>query len=186
MASFLDIGLVQKFDVIFPFLLVLILFYVAFLKMQIFSDHQIAGGVLAVIIALVALTSDSVRAIINAMAPWFIIVIILMTFVFLLLKSIGASDSDLQSYFGKGSVMFIIILIIGVVIGVFSIIDQQVWQGNAEDAVQEGYDNQDVGAGGKEGFFAVMTHPAVLGIIVILLIAAFTISNLSVTSFYKG
>jgi hypothetical protein len=111
------------------------------------------------------------------MAPWFVIILVFIVLLLIALKSFGATDSDITAQFGWLKPIIVGILIFMVI---FTIIDIKVWNNDTEtsaDTVTGG----DVGDGGKSAFFATMRTQAVLGLILIFLIAMFSIMFISRT-----
>src|SRR3989338_489774 len=176
MATFLDFGILDRFEIIFPFLFVFVVLWGLLGQLPMFSDNKIGPAIIAFLLGLIALISDPTRNIINAMAPWFIVLIILGGLILFMIKSVGVEDDYIKGLF-TGPVT-IILLIVGVVIGVFSIIDEKVWKGDIDDDLA-GDLRGETDEAGKSGFFAVMTSPALMGFILIMLIGSFAISQLT-------
>ena len=176
MATFLDIGLLQRFELIFPFLLILVIVWGILSYYKFLGENKFIHGIISLVLALFVLLSESIRIIINKMAPWFVLLIIFIFFLLLLTKAQGGSGEGLGKEFEWLKITFVIIAF---VIFVFAIIDVFVWDEDtqtAENIVTGG----DVGEGGKASVFAVLRHPAVLGLLLILIIAAFTIQKLAI------
>ena len=176
MATFLDIGLLQKFEIIFPFLLVLVVVWGVLSYSKFLGDNKLIHGIIALALAILVLFSDSIREVLNRIAPWFVLLIMFIFFLMLLSKMGGDTGAGV----GEGAGwMKMTIVIIALIILLFTIVDVMVWDEDTQtagDIVTGG----DVGEGGKASFFAVLRHPAVLGLIIILLIATFTIQKLAV------
>ena len=170
MATFLDIGLLQKFEIIFPFLLVFIIFWGIFGYSKFLGENKFLHALVALILAILVLFSDTVTRAINSMAPWFVLIIIFMLFLLMMGNTVGLSNSEMLTDFRWLRITFVIIFF---VIFIFNLIDAAVWD---EDA---NYEETNIGDGGKGGVFATLRHPLVLGLILIFLIGVFTIQKLS-------
>jgi hypothetical protein len=175
MASFLDIGLLQKFDIIFPFLFVLLIMWGVLSQVKFLGGNKALTSLISLVIALVVLFSASARAIINSIAPWFVIIFVFLILIFISFKTFGTSDVDIQSEFEWVPK---ILFIVGAVILLYSVINVLVWDKDTETAADV-VSGGEVGDSGAAGAFAVLRHPAVMGLILILLIATFTLKRLA-------
>ena len=84
MATFLDIGFLEKFSVIFPFLLALVVIYGILSYSKLFGDNKTVHILIALFVSMMLLLSDSVRQIINLMAPWFVLLFLFMVFLMII------------------------------------------------------------------------------------------------------
>ncbi len=97
MASVLDLGLLQFFNVIFPTLLVFTIVFAILKKTKVFGDEK--GGLSAVVAISVAIMTamfEPAITFINIIAPWFVVFflfIILMVFAF---RVVGYDDDFIQ------------------------------------------------------------------------------------------
>jgi hypothetical protein len=176
MATFLDIGLLQKFDIIFPFLLVFVFIWGLLGYSKFMGENKAVHGFIALILGLLVLLSAPIREIINRMAPWFVLLFI---FIMFLLMLSGMSGEGASMGGGEYKWMNTTFIIITFIIVIFTIIDVMVWDEDTETAADT-VTGGSPGDTGKEGFFAVLRHPAVLGMLLILIIASFTIQRLTV------
>lgn len=175
MATLLDIGLFEKFGSIFPFLFVLVVIYGTLNHVKFLGENKFIHSAIALIFAILVLASDSISAIINEMAPWFVLVFMFIIFLVMLFKTMGEQKEFIPKEVEWIKMTFLIVFF---VIFIFSVIDATVWDKDTrqyEDVVTGG----EVGGGNKEAFFATLRHPKVLGLILILLISSFTIQNLT-------
>lgn len=183
MATPLDIGLLQKFDVIFPFLLVLVLGYVVLTRISWFKDNQAITFIIALALAILSLFNPVVIGTINLMAPWFVLLFIFMLLVFMAYVAFGIKEDTIVETITKGEYakdfgywILAIVLIIG--LGSLSTVISE-----EKGFTQLGDDNatiapEDTGAE-EVGFWDTLFHPKVLGLVLILLIALFTIQRLA-------
>jgi hypothetical protein len=100
MATFLDIGLLQKFGLIFPFLFVLVVVWGVLSTTKFLGDKKFIHGIVALVLALLVLFSTTLREVINNMAPWFVLIFIFIVLLLLGLKTFGMTNSEIQADFG--------------------------------------------------------------------------------------
>ena len=184
MATPLDIGLLQKFDVIFPFLLVLVLGYVVLTRISWFKENHAIAFILSFALAVLTIFNPVVIKTINMMAPWFVLVFVFMLLIFMAYTAFGIKEETILATitgaeYGKdfGFWVLAIVLIIGIGSLTTVISEEQGFtplttDGNAT-LVPEGASVEEA------GFWQTLFHPKVLGLALILLIAMFTIQRLA-------
>ena len=114
MATILDIGLLQQFRVIFPFLLVLVLVY-AILSLSILKERRAISAFVAFLLAAMTLFSDIVVETINRMTPALVILFVAMIFALIAFGLLGVDPHNvLGMEYGKhvGWWLFAIMLVI--------------------------------------------------------------------------
>lgn len=179
MASLLDIGLLQHFQVIFPFLFVTVVTF-AFLKVtKFFGDNEFANVIIAIVLGFMSLLSPVIRKTITIMTPWFVLLMIFIVFILFLVQVLGGSRESIWEALGQTHNHYIIVWVIGLalVIG-FGSLSAAISEERGFQALQE--------EGGeistteeKAGFFQVLFHPKVMGLALILIIAIITVGRLS-------
>ncbi|MBW2986776.1 hypothetical protein KY333_05390 [Candidatus Woesearchaeota archaeon] len=182
MATPLDIGLLQKFDIIFPFLLIMVIVYVVLTRWSYFKDNQAIAFLVALAMAIMSLFNPIVVKTINMMAPWFVLVFIFMLLVFMAYTAFGIKEDTIIDTITKGKYaadfgywVLAIVLIIGIG-SLTTVISQE--QGFLDLSSENG-SIAPTGPGETSGFWDTIFHPQLLGMVVILLIGLFTISRLS-------
>lgn len=196
MATFLDITLLEKTSIIFPFLLTFVVVYGVLNFTKVFGDNKALQSFFALVVALFTFISPVVRIIINRMAPWFIILFIAILFVVLAFKTYGATDSDILGIlrsprYGPTLSWWLIIIAIIIVIG--SIVsatlhfdeDEGVRPSDEKITTGEGETTKEAKDNDKTDIWDILLHPKVLGLAAILLIANFAISKLAFNEFPK-
>ena len=188
MATPLDVGLLQKFDVIFPFLLILVFAFIILTRISWFKENKAIAFIISFTLAVLALFNPVVVKTINMMAPWFVLLFIFMLLVFMAYVAFGVKEETIIETITTGEYakdfgywILAIVLIIG--LGSLSTVISQekgfqplTTEENATVVVPEG-------AGAEEaGFWETLFHPKVLGLVLILLIALFTIQRLATSS----
>jgi hypothetical protein len=182
MATPLDIGLLQKFDVIFPFLFVLVIVYALLARTEWMKEKQGMAFLVAFVLAVMTLFSSIAVKTINRMAPWFVLLVIFIVILLLAYQSLGIKEESIlnivtgKTYGGTISywvLALVLIITIGSLTSVVSEEKQFTTLSAGENATQ-------IAAQGEQvGFWATLFHPKVLGLALILMIAMFTINKLS-------
>jgi len=195
MATFLDITLLEKFSIIFPFLLAFVVVYGVLSTTKILGSNKTLQSFFAIIVAFFTFFSPAVRAIINRMAPWFILLFIFVIFLIMVFKAYGATDDDILGQlrhprYGNQIVWFFIAMILIITIGSVTSVtmrssDKGLRPVSMNITTAEGVTTTTDITKEKSVFWDTLLHPKVLGLIAILLIANFTISRLASGGFPK-
>lgn len=180
MATFLDIGLIQHFQVIFPVLLIFVLVFVLLGKSQMFGDNKGMHSLIALCLAIMMLFVPGVIQVFSIMAPWFVIIIVGIFFFMLILLFVGVKPSVLvDDVSGKWTSIHYFLLVVALVIfiGALGTVygssmlpfsnEGNVTAANVDTSTDTGDFNQNVGR--------VIFHPKTIGMVFILLVASFTI-----------
>ena len=160
MATPLDATLLQDFSSIFVFLFIVIIIYAVMRYSKVFGGKDWIGILIGVIIGILTLLSPVATESIKTMAPWFVVIFIFLVLAMVLFSLIGASDATPAIGSLKGVVL--VIIVITIVIGILIQAREQIPEKSKEDYAKS-----------STLFFF---HPKVLGTIVILLIAVFTVA----------
>ncbi len=181
MATLLDIGLLQKFELIFPFLFVLVVIWGILSYSKFLGDNKTLHSILALLFAVVVLFSAQARAVINAISPWFVIIFIFVIFILISIKMFGVSDESIAAGL-KGDYQWVLwtISIIGVIVLILSVVDVNFWREETASPVGDTIEEGEVGGTGIGSVFAVLRHPNILGLLLLLLIATFAIQKLTI------
>ncbi len=182
MATPLDFGLLANFASLFPFLLVTVMVYAIMTKLEPFGESRGVYAFLAFVLGVLTLFSPIAIKSINRMAPWFVLLFIFSLFLLMAFKMFGVTDkniTDIITSSEHGDTFFYWVIALVLIIGV----------GSLTSVVSEEKGFTKIGANetgakvepGTEqvGFVQTIVHPKVLGMILLLLIAAFTVRNLS-------
>ncbi len=183
MATPLDLGLFQHFQIIFPFLLVFAIVYGVLSYTKIFGENRLVYGLLAVFLGLVATFSTIARETINIMAPWFIILFFFLVFLLVAFRIFGVSEGSITSFIMSGkSNIGLWITAFGLIVffgSIATVISNQggigVTPANASATLAEGAE-QGTAANQQTQFWATLVNPKVLGFILIMLIATFAVT----------
>lgn len=178
MATPLDTGLLNVFEGVFPFLFVLVVVWVVLLRVKPFSDNKFFAVLIAFLFALVTMFSPIAIKTINKMAPWFVLLFIAIVFVLIVYQAFGIPESSIigvitGSEHGTDFAWTMLSIILFIILGsLFTVLSEEKITLRPIENVS--LEEQSAGA----WFVGVLTHPKVLGFMVIMLIAMFTLQRL--------
>ena len=190
MATPLDIGILQNVQIIFPFLLILVVVFAALTRIQPFKDKPAFAALLAFILAIMSLFSRVVVKTINLMGPWFVLLILFAILVIIAYQSFGIEEKTILGVLtGKeygidfSYWMLAIVLIIGLG-SLFTVLAEEKGGVPGPGTPGETGGTKLVASlnqtGGQSGaFWNTLFHPKVLGLALIFLIAMFTVQKLT-------
>ena len=181
----IDISALKGFDVIFIFLLVLIVLYALLQKIKFLGENKGIHVFIAFILALLAVLSPIVVRTLLTAAPWFVLFLFLIIFLLIAFMTLGAKEQQItdvlrsKQYGYVRTWVWAIVLIIA--LGSLSFVITQ------EKGGFPGYGDVDITNGSVDGpptqqqgaFWSTLFHPKVLGFITILIIAMFTVGRLT-------
>ncbi len=193
MPTFLDIGLLNYVQVIFPFILVWVVVYSVLQWREVLGKNQSLHSIIALVLAIMTVLSQPVVALIQYMAPWFVMLLVLSLFIILFLRFFGVSDSAIKDAFEKSDdarfltywIIVISVIVFAGAVGKVFFAGQSVYVGGETGAVLDSVYAGNTSAlnvataSGEANFAATLFHPKVLGMLFILIVAAFTIKLLS-------
>ncbi|MBW3020221.1 hypothetical protein KY334_02915 [Candidatus Woesearchaeota archaeon] len=167
MATLVDFGLLDNFAPIFSFLFVYVVTYGLLTKAK-WVENKGINALISFCLAALTLFFKPAVVMINFMAPWFVVFMIIGLFIILLLLVLGIKMGDIETVAKSGGVVWTI-MIIGIVILLFAL-------GEASQVDADG--NPDT-TSNYQRIKGVMYHPNVMGVILLLIIAGFAITFLS-------
>ncbi|MFC1801758.1 hypothetical protein ACFLZB_04825 [Nanoarchaeota archaeon] len=182
MATFLDVGLLQYFSVIFPVLLVFAIVFAILTTTKILGENKTINALVAVVLALMVLLVPDIVDVINFMAPWFVLVFIFLILLILVYRILGATEKDIGDFIKTDRPIKWAIFAVGLIIllaALGTVFGQKVgpYLGGAETSNVTTDDIQSGVATGnwEQNLFATLFHPKILGVILIFAIAIFAI-----------
>lgn len=202
MATFLDLALFEHVSSLFIFIFVWLVVY-AFLTMsKLFKDVEGKSGIFALIALVVAFMSSfsgGFVATITTMVPWFTVMIIFFFLAFFIMRMFSTDDEIFKDLLTKGPMKWVLIIIFVIILLVsFSnAFGQKVLEDGTgqvgpttAEAQATSYETTTVITNGDSvatnDFGTNMTqtlfHPKVLGMLLVILIAFFTILLIARTS----
>lgn len=181
MVTPLDVGLLQRFDVVFPFLFVFVLTYAVLTRVEwLLKDKQFIALLAAFALAVMTLFSRIAVKTINRMAPWFVLLIIFGILFIVAFHAFGIQEKtigDILTSKEHGTTFANWVIALMLIIGLgslASVVSEEVgFTQLPEGGVSE------TGVAEPVGFWATIFHPKILGFALIMLIAMFTISKLA-------
>jgi len=162
MATFLDVTALENFSIIFVFLLAWIGGYAMLLYTKIMGQNQFINIILSLLFGIFVIISPLATLIFKTLAPVAAVVMLLVVIVYSASSMFG--KVEMESLHGLKWTVFII-LIIGVIVGTAAIVRENI------DVPERGEDFSKIST--------VVFHPNFLGLVLILLIAVFTVGLLA-------
>jgi magnesium-transporting ATPase (P-type) len=187
MATFLDVGLVQHFSVIFPILLVFVIVFALLEKSQMLGNNKGLHSLIALSVALMMLFVPGVVKVISLMAPWFVLMFLLVIFFMVLIMSSGTKWDNIASYMSEWNTPHWFFLIIGLIIfigALASVYGTSMLPYSSEDQVNASATGTAQGTSTDTGNFnqnvgRVIFHPATLGMVFLFMVGSLTIRLLT-------
>lgn len=163
MATFLDVTALENFSVIFVFVFVWLVVYAVLLYTRALGNNQFINILIGLMIAFFVIISETATLIIKEIAPFFAVAL-----VFVAILSIAGgmlkTSSNIDS-FSSLKWIVLVIFVIALIVGAASILRDKI------DVPERGEDFGKVST--------IIFHPNFLGMILIFLIAIFTIGLLA-------
>jgi CDP-diglyceride synthetase len=179
MVSFLDIGLLNYFAIIFPALLIFFLVFAILEKTKIFGEKKtVINAVISIAIAMMIIMLKDIVAIIRYMVPWFVIIFIFLILLLIVLKIMGASDETIANMLAKNKTVQYVLIGVGFIILIAAIAHVY---GERLLPVTEGGEIANAAEEGsfKQNVFQVLFNPMILGVLFVLILAVFAIGLLT-------
>jgi|TARA_Y100000310_G_C20296769_1_gene629792 hypothetical protein len=177
----LDVALLEHFVIVFPFLLIWVIVFGILSATKTFGDNKGIHAIIGLALAFLFILSKDAVAALNFASPWFVLLFMFIIFTIMAFKVFGASDSDVLGVLKNKEFRYIatwigIISIIIMVAALSNVHGQRLLEEGGEgETLVEGGDGS-VASGDFEGnVWNTIFHPKVLGLILVLLIASFTI-----------
>ncbi len=182
MATFLDVGMLEYFNIIFYFLFLFVLVFAVLQATKFPTENKNLSAILAFLVAVLVVFSGSTRDIISIITPTFVVIIFFLFFILLIYRFMGANDTDVKSIMGSegGTRTFLLIIILIIIL---STLGKTFFSGTPQ-ATENGEINisgkaSEVGTQGENALVGTLTHPKLLGLVLILIIAAFAMMFIS-------
>jgi hypothetical protein len=203
MATFLDIGVLGYFRVIFAMILIFVIMYGFLSWTKPFGDKNTGMyALISIAFAILSISSKGVLSLISFMTPWFFVIIFIAFFILFILMIFGLKEKNLTA--GMGPELRTWVIIIVVVILLFGL-GSAFGQGTlSKGAVTETTDGSVVTTDGSTttvssnnitgspentatsdfgtNVLNTLVNPQVLGMILILLIGVFAIFLLTTST----
>ena len=178
MASPFDLSLVGYFSNVFVILFVFAASYAILMFKSPFGSNKGINALLAATMAIIFIFSQDAIEVVKSTVPWFIVMMVALMFVLLVSSSIGSSiPSSVMTSIGTWVLVLSIIIL---VINISQRLGQRVGpylenETMNPDTVPAG-STGDVGSGSfSQNFGATLFHPKVLALMLIIIIAVFSV-----------
>ena len=163
MATFLDVTALQSFSVVFVFLFVWLFVYAILLYTKVLGQNQIINILVGLLASFFVIMSDIATKVVKQIAPVFAVVLVLVAIVTIVSRMFGGTSTALEAPAMKYVVL--VILIVALVVGALAVVRENI------NVPERGEDFAKTST--------IIFHPNFLGMILIFLIAVFTIGLLA-------
>ena len=163
MATFLDVTALQSFSVIFVFLFVWLFVYAILLYTKVLGPNQIINILVGLLASFFVIMSDIATKVVKQIAPVFAVVLVLVAIVTIASRMFGGTSTALEVPAMKYVVL--VILIVALVVGALAVVRENI------NVPERGEDFAKTST--------IIFHPNFSGMILIFLIAVFTIGLLA-------
>ncbi|MBI2134374.1 hypothetical protein HYU09_00140 [Candidatus Woesearchaeota archaeon] len=163
MATFLDVTALQSFSVVFVFLFVWLFVYAVLLYTKVLGQNQIIIILIGLLASFFVIISEIATEVVKQIAPVFAVVLVLVAIVAIAAKMFGGSATALEMPAMKYIVL--VILVVALIVGALAVVRENV------NVPERGEDFAKTST--------IIFHPNFLGMILIFLIAVFTIGLLA-------
>ncbi len=163
----LDISIIAFFRPIFVFLFIFAVLFAILEKTKIFGSTKGVNSLISFVLALLFLISSDLVEVVNIITPWFTILFIMILMMILVFMFASVKQETIAETFKQTWFVWILVL---VMFGIFGYALSQVF-GSQIQAIYGGTE----GAAGKGIGFdigRIIFHPKILGVILIIAIAA--------------
>jgi len=181
MATILDVTILENFAVIIGMVFVMAVVFGILETIKIFGANRGLNILIAVLIGLLVLIFPDITKIIAISVPWFTMLFLLILVMLIAYKMLGATDADIASALTADRTIVWVVAIVCIVIVIAaasSVFGQKLLTG--EEAAAEGFvpgastSTESFSANVGATFF----HPKILGLILIFMVAVFTMAIL--------
>ncbi len=182
MATFLDVGIFEHFSSIFIFILIFVIVYGLLDKTNALGEGR--RGLAAIIgfsIAVIVLFSPTVLGMVRFMVPWFVVLFLVIVLVLMAFRIFNAGDEDFRGVLTSHNeivywlvaVMIIIIIAAGSVTFGQGLLEKRD-SGTTTTTTSEG-STSTASSNFGDNLSNTLTHPVVLGLILMFFVATFAI-----------
>lgn len=188
MVSLLNLGILQHFTGIFIFLFVFALIYAALSKSKFFGgEKQGLYAIIAFVVAILIVSSNFALRLVEIVVPWYTALAIVAFLVLLVYGVLGAKEEHLDSVVKSGQLRSwiigfgVAILIFGLAFTFGEELRKVGYPSNESSQTPVNQTFNPAGENFSSELVKTIFHPAMLGLIMLFLIAMFTILFLTKT-----
>ena len=175
MATVLDASLLGLLAPVFAIIFVFLIVYVVLTGSKVLGDNKGIHALMAISVAFFVALSPQITRTIVFMTPWFVLMIIFIIFLFIIGKFAGMESEGILGTFGGQQGAFWWVIFFSGLILVFALSNtfgQQLLDKSGGANVTAAPGPQSAFAGNVS---ATLLNPEVLGLLLILIIASFTV-----------
>ncbi len=181
MATPLDLLAFQEFQGVFAFLFILIGSYAILGSAEFFKERKFPLTMISFLLAFMALSSTIAIKTVSLMAPWFVLFMLFVLIMMLGFMTLGVTMPDIIKFLKEGEYavgiwMLVILLLIGV--GSLAVVWTEETGGLDE---LRGFNETKYKSGEYpvDTFWQTVFHPNMLGFVLVLIIAVFTLKYMT-------
>ena len=167
MATILDIGILEYFTPIFVFLFIFAVLYAILDKTGLLGENKGLKSLVAFVLAMMFILTQNLMRLVTIMTPWFIILIVAAMFIIMFFLFVGAKPEQVAGVFTEKVTVWVLLIVILIIFG-YAI--TQVYGSGIHDIYGGG--NATDYSGLNESIGKILFHPKMLGVLLILVIAA--------------
>lgn len=173
MATILDLGILNYFGIIFPFLLLFVVSYAILQKTKMLSGEATINAIIAIVVAFLGVMSNTIISLVSFIAPWFTVMMLFLILLLLLFAIMGVSEKEFfeAARTNKGIQWSIIGISLIILIAGFSVTIGQ-------DFLDAG-SQQDELSDFEQNIFDIFINTKVLGMLLLFGISVFTVALLT-------
>ena len=177
MASMLDIGILEYFIPMFVFFFVLVIVWALLEKTGFFGENKAINWIIALCIALLFIVVPELIDIVSTITPFFVIMFIFLILIILVFMFMGYKGEFILEVITQNQMITWTIILISMGILAYAV---TLVYGDQVHAITSPEDSDDGNLGNMVG--QILFHPKVLGVSIILLMAAFIVRFVSSSS----
>lgn len=185
MATFLEVGVLNYFSIIFPALLVFAIVFAVLEKFKLIGGNRALNAIVAIVLAFIVMLSSDIVQIITFISPWFVLVFIFGILLILVYRIMGASEESISVFIQNDRAVNWFIFIIGAIIviaGISHVYGQRLLPVTTTGVISNATAMQpgSTATGQFSGnVAATFFNPKVLGFLLIMFVAVFSIGLLT-------
>ena len=168
MATMLDVGILEYFTPVFVFLFVFAILYAILDKTNILGDNKALKSLVAFSLSLMFIMTQDLMRLVSIMTPWFMILIIAVFFIMIFFLFVGAKAEEVSGVFTEKITVWIILILI---LTIFAYAITQVYGADVH-TIYGGEEAEDNSGNLNQAIGQIIFHPKMLGVALILIIAA--------------
>ena len=182
MATVLDIGILEYFAPMFVFFFVLVVVWALLEKTGFFGDNKMVNWAIALCVALLFVVVPELSEILSTITPFFVIMFIFLILVILVFLFMGYKGDFILDIITKNQIIAWTIILVS--LGILGYAVSMVYGDQIHDLTSGETDGDDENLGNVVG--GIIFHPKVLGVGIILLMAALIVRFVSGSSLPLG